>query len=477
MRKKYSLVAVVMMASAVMVSAQSKKLTLDMVGPGFCDQFPKTSPVAEYWNVSECSWNGENTLGRGQLKCERKGDYKKFHDMCGTKPLECNLVPDLLSGKSKIDYATMFERMLIVHDKEIVEKMIVAPKWNQYFAGACLKQEYFPQFEATLGLGIAGDKSQIGALDTLFANDWRVNNIVSGLAMRKNIADAYFWLGNKDGAKTMMKMLPISHIQRYPGREFREVSLSAMAEWQRDDAVDLCANNLRDIKVEGDLAACMLYLARLGKSGGMKSMIRHAERARHLGPVAIGMLGSKQAKSYLKDLKKEKGDGPAYFHIDFAQYLSGDKKAWKKMQDTLTARATPDKRALGMLGFVAGNAKLSKQVSKFLKKNEKKWKKERKEIYTLSVGVRAQLGDKKATAELGKLINDKDKSVRSMAVRAAGGDWGNVHSGMVGFGVVPDAALIKPLGQAHREEESKSLREQMARAMLNVRGAVRAREK
>ncbi len=59
-------------------------------------------------------------------------------------------------------------------------------------------------------------------------------------------------------------------------------------------------------------------------------------------------------------------------------------------------------------------------------------------------------------------------------VKAIGGDFGNVWSGMAGFGIVADDSLLAPLAEAHENESKKDRRERIGAAILNIRAAVRA---
>ena len=477
MKKQLLIVLAASYYAAPTLADDWKPLSENSVGPKFCQEFKETSPAKEYFEVTKCDWDGQGTLGRSNLQCKKKGEFEKFNSNCSDGILKCNLVPKAVTSKAPKSYATMFEGLLLVHNKEMIEKLIHLPKSNQHLGGSCLSEDSFPFEDGVLGIGITGNPEQVAVLDNLLADDWRVKELVGGAAMRLQIAQAYWWLGNKAGDKNLIKLLTLPHVKRYPGREFREVLLSALAEWKSDAAVEVCGENLRDFKNDADLGACMLYLARRGKKEYEKKMIRQSERARSVGPISLGILGSKKAKAHLKSLKKEKGDGPAYFALDVANYIAGDAKSWKKIQETMTKRSTPDRGNFATLAFIGAKPKKAKKVISFLKKNEKKWKKERKERAAMSVAVRAQLGDKSAIKALVKLLESPDGDVRKAATQFIGGDWGNVWNYMPGLGVVADPKLLPALAEAHDNESNESEREKIARAALNVRAAIRARKK
>ena len=186
---------------------------------GLCEAIKASTPVKQYFEVKKCEYKGTGHLGRGNFTCHPKGLLEKFRRRCSS-PLQCKLVPKALTGKLEAEYATMFAGVLRVHDKQLVEKYIHLPKYNQYYAGSCLSQDYYLFREALLGLGIAGRADQVGSLNGLVDQEWKLKEISSGRAVRNDLAWAYWWLGAKDGAEQLVKMVTIEHMQRYPEESF-----------------------------------------------------------------------------------------------------------------------------------------------------------------------------------------------------------------------------------------------------------------
>ncbi len=444
----------------------------DIEGKGICKALAESSPVKEYYDV-DCEHEGEGHLKPHKLKCTPKAELAAYQAKCDDDVLACDLVPMSVTGKTPAGWARMLEGMVLMHDRSVVDANIHLPDYNHYWAGACMHEDNYRFMSAVEALGAAGSPEQAPAIAALM--DSEADRKELGKDLRMRIVSGMWWIGGNEAASEgFVGLLDIAHMQRYPGREFREMALMALTQWANPAAESVCADNIRDIKNDADLGACMLYLARQGRKDMGKKMVRQVERAREPGLHALGILGGKEAKGYLTDLRESQGEGQAYVARDVALVNAGDKKAWKSVEATLTRSARPNKSALKAVAFLAGNKKAAKKAIKFLSKHAKAWKKEDADTHALSVAVRAQLGDKKAIKELPKLIDSPDEGVRMAVVKAIGGDFGNVWSGMAGFGIVADDSLLAPLAEAHENESKKDRRERIGAAILNIRAAVRA---
>lgn len=442
---------------------------------GICAALAESSPVREYYDLTCQKGRGEY-LGRNDYRCTPKGELVDFEKQCNDQPvLACGFVAAAAKGAAPAGLSRMFEGLLLSHDRALTAKVIHLPKANQYIAGSCLEEENYRYTKALDGLGVVGTPEQGKVVMALIDSPEKLADI--GAEERLQIVRALWGMGAKEQTAAAMSLLDMAHIQRYPGREFREMLLMAMAEWGAADAEALCEQNLRDIKDEADLGACMLYLARRGKQDAVKSMIRQVERARDPGLQAIGILGGKDALAFLTGLRDQEGEGPAYMARDVALVNAGDKKAWKDVEATLNRNARPDRQVLAQLGYLSTNPAAAKQAVKFLQGKAKAWQKENLEMYGLSVAIRTQLGDASAIPDVIRLLEGPDESTRVAVGKAIGGDFGNVWSSMPGFGLVAEKALIPALAEAHSNEANKGHREMFGRALVNVRAAVALRGK
>ncbi|MFO0676210.1 MAG: HEAT repeat domain-containing protein [Polyangiaceae bacterium] len=470
----FAFASAVALGTLVPSSASAKPWTpltqANVDAKGFCPAFTASSPVAEYWEVEKCSVKPKESIGTNQIHCNPKGVFKTFLAKC-EHPLACNVVPDAVEGKLGAEYQDLFEGLLLQHDRALVQKLVSGPKYNQYFAGSCLQEDKFPFYEAILGLGIAGKPEQVASLNTLVSEDWRVDLL--GKDLRDNLARSYFWLGNKAGAPSVMKLMPLAHVTQFPGRQFRQTILLALGEWGVDDGVSVCGPNLRDIQDGGDLGACMTYLARRGKKEFASAMVRQAGRVGDPANHALGLLGGPEATKYLESLES-KGDGPGYLDRDIALANVGKANAWAKIEKSLKITPCPGQREMGALGWFSTNAALKKKAIALLTDRGNQCKKEKqpaRQAYALA--IRGQLGDTTVVKELAAFLDSPDREVRESAVRGIGSDWGSYGNGAP-FAVVANPAILPALAKAHRDESEESLREEMARAMLNVRAVIRA---
>ena len=439
---------------------------------GFCKAFEASVPVASALTIRKCSYT-TGKINNGNFGCGPNDKLTKLLSDCKS-PTACNLTPDAVQGKADTGLADLFRGLLRVHDKTLIDSLLIGPDGNQYLAGSCLQEDIDPSPLALAGLAMTGEPGDVAALDALLAEQWLLDSVSAGAETRLQIAKAYQWLGTKAGATSLAKLLEIEHTKRYSGREFREMALTTLGQWGSDAAVAYCADNLRDIKDEADLGACLLYLARLGKAEHAGKAIRQVERARNIGLIGLGLLGGAEVKTYLADLKEKSGDGPAYVAIDLAQVLAGNDKSWAKVEAILGAVGSPAREHITMVGFLAARPAAAKKAAAFLKKQAPRWKKESADRHAMSVAIRAQLGEAEAIPELVSLIGSPDKDVREQAAIGVGGDYGNVWSAMPGFGLVVDERIVAALASAHRDEGEFSIREKQGHAMLAIRGALRA---
>ncbi len=469
MSLRQSVLALSLAASPALAQEFTPLTSEAISSKGLCQAIAESSPVKEYYTTT-CNPQRDGKLNANSLRCAPKAELAAFQSKCDDGILRCAFVADAATGKAPAGWDRMFEAMLLQHDREVVKSIIHLPEFNQYWAGACLNEEAHDFMDAIEGLALTGDAGKVEVLRNLVNTQEKLDD--AGQELRLRLARAFWAIGGKAAAPEMLALLDLAHIKRYPGRDFRELLLMALAHWGSDAAESLCADNMAEISNDADLGSCMLYLAKRGRKDTSKAMIRQAERGREPALHALGLLGTPEAVKYLSGLRESEGDGPAYIARDVALANAGDKKAWKDIEATLTRSARPDKSALFAMGFLTGNA--AKPGAAMLAKHAKAWKKESAETHALSVAIRAQLGDKGALGELPELLEGPDASVREIVAKAIGGEFGNVWSGMPGFGLVADESLIAPLAESMKAESNESSRELYARAMMAIRGALRA---
>lgn len=436
---------------------------------GICDAVAASTPVKEYYTTT-CKAQEDGQLNGNSLRCTPKAELADYYAKCPDGVLRCNFTAEVALGKAPSGWEEMFERLLLQHDRDVVKSVIHLPDFNQYWAGACLNKENYRFMDAIEGLALLAGPEKAGALRGLLDTKERRDEL--GQDLRLRVARALWAMGAKALTPEIMGLLELEHIKRYPGRDFREVLLMALAHWGSDAAESLCADNMAEISNDGDLGACLLYLAKRGRKDTVKTMIRQAERGREPALHALGLLGGPDALKYLGGLREKNGEGPAYIARDVALANAGDKKAWKSIEANLARSARPDRSALNAMGFLSGGA--AKQGAGLLARFAKAWKKENEAMYALSVAIRAQLGDKAALKELPELLESPEADVREQVAKAIGGDFGNVWSGMPGFGLVADASLLPALAEALKAESSKSARELLSQAIFAIRGGLRA---
>ncbi len=452
------------------VAQEFTPLTADAIASkGLCQALADSSPVREYYTTTKCEPQRDGKLNGNSIRYAPKGELEALRKKCPDGILKCTFAADAALGKAPAESARMFEALLLQHDRAVVQSFIHLPEFNQYWAGAYLDEENFWFMDAIEGLALTAGPEKSDALRHLIDTPERRDN--AGQDLRLRLAKALWGLGAKTAVPEIVGLLDIEHFKRYPGRDFREALLMALAFWGSDAAEALCADNMADISSADDLGACMLYLGKRGKKDASKTIIRQAERGRDMALHALGLLGTPEALKYLQGLREKDGEGPAYIARDVALANAGDKKAWKSIETTLTRSARPDRTALHAMGFLTGPA--AKQGAALLAKNAKAWLKENAETHATSMAIRAQLGDKAALAALPELLESPDSSVREAVAKAAGGDFGNVWSGMAGWGLIADASLLPALAEAQKAESNKGARELYAHAIMAVKGGLR----
>lgn len=435
----------------------------DVRAKGACKALSETSPAKEYWLVDDCNERDSGKLS--WFRGEPKGFYKTYLDQCYDDVLGCSFVPKALAGEPLDDHRKLFQGLLLMHDKELVDAVVGGSAYNIYYGGSFFNERQFGFFGAIEGVGILGHQGDRPYLDGIVDQQWKADNL--GRDLRNRVTRSYWWLGDKAAAPMLMSMLTRENATRHQNREFRMIILATLTAWESDEAVDFCQENLRDLGNE-DRTACMFYLNSRGK-GDASTFLRYIEDSDDEGYFVLGQTGSAEAREYLA---KEITDN--YIEPVVGLIMAGDKKALTRFdKEVRTTKDWHNARTVRALAYFAGTPLEGKALG-WVKAIEESFSAEGYEQdLAMAQAIRAQLGDKSIIPTLVKKIDGPDEAVRETITRHIGGSWGLTLTPYANTMIVADEDLYKGLIKAIQNESDDGNRERMTNAALNIRARLR----
>ena len=427
---------------------------------GVCEAVATSSPFAEYWEVTGCR-GGAGGLGR--LDGSAKGQLDTYIDTCLSGVDACSFVGPAIRGQGDAAYRKLFQGLLLTHDAEVLDAL---GKKDLWWAGAFFSDRGFLYHDGIVGLGIFGEPADRKYLEALVDTEYKRGEL--GRDLRNKVARSFWWLGDAASAEAMVGLLEPEHAKRYKDREFRPIILTALLEWGSEAAVPFCEENMRDLGGQ-DRAACMMYLAGLGKTSKVKDMVRYVEESGDEAVLALALTRTPEARAYF-----EKTVDPYDTRTRIAALaLSGAKGGMALVTKQVKEGTWDNYESLAALSWFAGTPEAAKAAKLVALVGSQEKKRGDESGYALAVAVRAQLGDRAAVSELLSLLDSPSEDVRSTVVDNVGGSFGRVMAPVRPTEIVAERALMEAIVDAMERESDEDERADMARAALNIRARLR----
>jgi 23S rRNA pseudoU1915 N3-methylase RlmH len=439
----------------------------------------------------------------GGLACEAKGELKKLlkQQRCYLSLDKCDASADAVAGKASAARIQLYAD-LIEHD-------------GSKFVNHCPGEQNFWEVLGIYGLGYAQSTKHAPLIAKLVT---KARLPKAGANVTEAAAFSLWYLGNKKvGAPVMANIVGYKGMWA-KGARYKQPALQALGRWGDKSGMGWCLKYMKEGK-SGELKkSCVVYSGAVRDKRAAPIILRNLDDFGEVGIRALGLIGDKSAVGPLEELVAEgnmwgKTAVPLVAllnlgkkdHWDtFATMLEGKRPLTTKEKakfDKAKAKAEGKKPKKRDKAIAKYEAKLKKRLDKYEEKvhhaalmeaillkapgkrdallRKAAATKATKKAYKAHVYgnvALAQLGDKKGSAALAKLLGSAQEKQREAVVSALGGSerayltW--LNRGRAG---VADQALVAALLK-YRGNESKDTRRQRAiRAAATTRAFLRAK--